>query len=670
MSGLPLCEFVNRRTLGMVAMSHQIRELEHVWIRMPDGVRLAARVWMPVQQGAYPAILEYIPYRRRDLVRARDEQNHPYFAEHGYVCLRVDMRGSGDSEGHMPDMYNSAELADARHLIDWIAAQPWCNGQVGMFGTSWGGTASLQAAVRAPNALKAVLANCATIDRFEDDIHWMGGCLLTDTIEWGATLPAILAAPPDAATVGEGWWRQWQQRLEQLTFPMQQWLGHGTRGIYWRQGSVRFAAHALSCPILAIGGWSDRYSNSVMPLVQQRPDICWGIVGPWGHHYPDQGEPGPAIGFQQLALQWWDHWLKGEGESVPQWPRLRLWRRQFDPPVDRLRQRNGDWIQFDDTDHEQERALFIGNGSLSQKRVTDTKGVHIPSSGVHGMAAGDTGYFGRVGGLPLDQATEDAESLCFDAQPLELALDIVGRVRIELDISSQQTPGLLVCRLCDVAPDRQSQLICRGVFNLALDEMLDNQLPHQPGDVRQITLRLPTTAYRLQPGHTLRLSLAGSYWPLVWPVNGDALVHGGVVRIPLQPDDMRPLRAQFPDVLDLPADKRWRRQADGLLERSCQQLDGGGVLYQWHQPATTTSFLDTESSVTTQTKATYTLPAPDQASPACRVDHQIEIRRPDGVAQLRSSAEVTGELKDIKISGSLSISWNSAEVYSRHWDDY
>ena len=130
--------------------------------------------WRPLGIGPVPALLETIPYRKADMVRARDERNHPFFAAHGYASIRVDMRGSGDSEGHMPDMYASDELADARHVIEWLAEQEWCDGRVGMFGTSWGGTAALQANIDAPAPLKAIIAVCATHDRFEDDIHQIG----------------------------------------------------------------------------------------------------------------------------------------------------------------------------------------------------------------------------------------------------------------------------------------------------------------------------------------------------------------------------------------------------------------------------------------------------------------------------------------------------------------
>ena len=324
-------------------------EIEHCWIPMRDGVRLSARLWLPQMpdDAPVPAILEYIPYRKRDMVRARDERKHPVFARHGYGCLRVDMRGTGQSEGLMADMYTQVELDDAVDVIDWIARQDWCDGGVGMFGTSWGGTASLQAAARRPEALKAIIAVCATNDRFNDDIHYMGGAVLNDTIEWGTTLPAILASPPDPKIAGPGWRDQWIARLDNLAFPLETWLSHRHRDAYWRHGSVSETPDAIACPVLAIGGWADRYSNTVMTLLADSPDLCWGVVGPWGHHYPDKGHPGPGISSQQLALRWWDRWLRDIDNGMDLEPRLTAWCQDYQTPRDLIDTRAGRWISED-----------------------------------------------------------------------------------------------------------------------------------------------------------------------------------------------------------------------------------------------------------------------------------------------------------------------------------
>lgn len=156
---------------------HETREIENVFIPMRDGARLAARLWMPVdaEQRPVPAVLEYIPYRKRDSSRARDDLNHPYLAGHGYVCARVDLRGSGDSDGVMVDEYREQEHEDAEDVIAWLAEQPWCDGSVGMMGISWGGFNSLQLAARRPPALKAVISASATDDLYVDNMHYMGG---------------------------------------------------------------------------------------------------------------------------------------------------------------------------------------------------------------------------------------------------------------------------------------------------------------------------------------------------------------------------------------------------------------------------------------------------------------------------------------------------------------
>src|SRR5690606_3503131 len=151
--------------------------IEHLEIPLPDGQRLAARVWLPqsARERPLPAILEYLPYRKRDLTRRRDDMNHGWCAGHGYVCVRLDMRGSGEADGVLRDQYREQELDDAVFAIEWIARQPWCDGRVGMMGISWGGFNALQVASLRPPALKAVISANSTDDLYRDNMHYMGG---------------------------------------------------------------------------------------------------------------------------------------------------------------------------------------------------------------------------------------------------------------------------------------------------------------------------------------------------------------------------------------------------------------------------------------------------------------------------------------------------------------
>nr|WP_263281390.1 CocE/NonD family hydrolase [Halotalea alkalilenta] len=132
---------------------HRVREIEHTLITLADGTRLAARIWLPedADEHPVPAILEYLPYRKRDGTAVRDELTHPWFAGHGYACVRVDMRGNGESDGLMHDEYLPQEQADALEVIEWIASQPWCDGKLGMMGISWGASMACRSQRSSPN---------------------------------------------------------------------------------------------------------------------------------------------------------------------------------------------------------------------------------------------------------------------------------------------------------------------------------------------------------------------------------------------------------------------------------------------------------------------------------------------------------------------------------------
>ena len=199
-----------------------IREIENCWIPLDDGTRLAARIWLPedAEQRPVPAILEYIPYRKRDFTAVGDSLTHPYFAGHGYASARVDIRGSGDSDGVLCDEYLAQEQDDALQVLRWLAEQPWCSGAVGMIGISWGGFSALQVAARRPPELKAIVTVCSTDDRYNDDVHYMGGCVLNDGVSWGSGLFTLIPRPPDPALVGERWREIWRERIEGATLPL------------------------------------------------------------------------------------------------------------------------------------------------------------------------------------------------------------------------------------------------------------------------------------------------------------------------------------------------------------------------------------------------------------------------------------------------------------------
>src|SRR5690606_1029269 len=327
----------------------EVTEIENQWIPMSDGTRLAARIWMPknAEREPVPAIVEYLPYRKRDFTAYRDSINHPYFAGHGYACIRVDLRGSGESDGVLTDEYLHTEWRDGLEVLRWIARQPWCTGDIGMMGVSWGGFNALQIAALAPPELKAVITLCSTDDRFADDVHHMGGCLLSENLSWASVMFSHNALPPDAALVGARWRTMWRNRLESNRAWLETWLRHQYRDAYWKHGSICEDYSAIECPVLAVSGWTDGYSNAVFRLMAGLECPRKGLIGPWGHTYPHMGVPGPTIGFLQEALRWWDQWLKERDTGVMDEPMLRVWMQDSVPPTTSYVERPGRWVAED-----------------------------------------------------------------------------------------------------------------------------------------------------------------------------------------------------------------------------------------------------------------------------------------------------------------------------------
>ncbi len=503
----------------------EIEDIPDMGITMPDGCRLSARVWRPVDalENPVPAILEHLPYRKRDGTSARDALTHPWFAKRGYACIRVDMRGNGDSEGLMKDEYTQQELDDAVAVIRWLAEQPWCSGSVGIMGISWGGFNSLQVAAMQPEPLKAIITLCSTADRYADDIHYKGGCLLNENLGWGATMWSYSSRAPDP-DLRQNWRELWLKRLEAEPFLPSVWLRHQTRDAYWQHGSVCEDFSAIHAATLAVGGWGDAYKNTVPWLVEKLDAPVKGIVGPWVHKYPHFAIPEPRIGFLQEALRWWDRWLKGLDTGVEDDPDYRAYVMDGVRPARWYHERPGRWIAeaqgatshlptvtFPLTD-----AGLGGGGPLSAR-------IRTPQT--CGMECGEYCAIWLGPDMPGDQRGDDALSACFDGAPLEADMDIVGAPKIRLRLSADKPQAQIAVRLNHLHPDGASTRITYGVLNLTHRNGHAKPEALNPGEVYDIELDLDHIAYRVPKGHRLRVAVSSAYWPLIWPSPETAELH-------------------------------------------------------------------------------------------------------------------------------------------------
>nr|WSZ15294.1 CocE/NonD family hydrolase [Streptomyces canus] len=643
---------------------------DDVRIPLPDGTLLYARVWRPLTPEPVPAILEYLPYRLTDWTAPRDWQRHPWYAGHGYASVRVDVRGHGNSEGVPGDEYSATELADGVEVVNWLAAQPWCDGRVGMFGISWGGFNSLQIAALAPEPLKAVVTVCSTDDRYDNDVHYMGGSVLAvDMHAWAATMLAFVSRPPDPLHVGDGWRDMWLGRLEQVDPFLHTWLDHQTRDAYWRHGSVCEDYGAIDAAVLAVGGWHDPYRDTVLRLVEHLPaERVRGLIGPWSHQYPDRGlPPGPAIGFLQETLRWWDEHLKGVDTGIMREPLLRAYVSDSHPPATVYDTLPGRWV---------------GEPTWPSPNVTTVSyGLQGPAVLVRspqhtGVDAGRFFPFGNDADLPPDQREEDARSACFEFAVGEETW-VLGRPRVRLRVTSEVSRGQVVARLCDVAPDGSSTLVTRGVLNLSARHGRDRAVPWEPGATQEVSFELNGIGHAFPPGHRIRLAVSSAYWPWIWPQPGSQAGFtlepaGSFLELPVrareassdiafeEPEQSEPLGVSHPATFDEPRPERLvvRDVAKGEWRLEVDPRYGGTRVYP-------DGLEFTEDAL-----ETYTIDENDPLSARTRSDWSIRLHRPELAweATVRTRSEITCDGTDFHASNEVVCTDGGEVVFHRTWE--
>lgn len=482
---------------------------EEAWIDMPDGVRLAATLYLPEEgEGPWPAILEYLPYRKDDWTLRRDLTLYPYLVDRGYVGARVDIRGTGRSEGRLPDgEYSDRELEDGEAVIAWLATRPWSNGAVGMWGISWGGFNAIQLAVRRPPALKAIVAVDASDDLFHLDIHYIDGIWHLDEYEIGIDLTNGLTRAPEFPTDDASLADRFDTEPWLLS-----WLRHQRDGPFWRRGSLAPGYERLRVPALLVGGLLDGYRDSVPRMLEHVPAPVRAIVGPWNHSYPHDATPGPEIEWRGEVVRWFDRWLRGA--DVPdEEPRLAVYLRSWHPPDPDLDEVPGWWRAEDwPVEGSEERVLHLGHGgtlTLVPGGDCVDRLPYVPSAGAEAGA-----WWGE---LPVDQAPLDATCLVYETDPLLEDVAIIGFPMARLRAAVNAPLAHFIARLSDAAPDGRVTLVTGGALNGAHRRSAERPEAFEPGVADDLVVPMRFTSWVFPRGHRIRLAVSNHLWPMLWP---------------------------------------------------------------------------------------------------------------------------------------------------------
>ncbi len=661
----------------ITAFPEKVRVMEHEWIPLSDGTHLAAKIWIPesAEQNPVPAILEYIPYRKRDFEAVSDSINHGYFAGHGYACLRVDLRGAGESEGVLRDEYLRQEQDDGLELLTWIGKQPWCNGSIGMMGISWGGFNSLQIAALQPPELKAIITVCSTDDRYADDVHYMGGCLLGDNLSWASTMFAYNSCPPDPALAGDKWKKMWFDRLEGSGLWLKTWLEHQHRDGYWKHGSVCEDFSAIQCPVMAVSGWADGYTNAVFRLLSGLHVPRKGLIGPWSHKYPHFGIPGPAVGFLQESIRWWDKWLKGKDTGIMEEPMLRVWMQDSVPPSTLYKERPGRWVAEQEWPSEkiniQKYHLHPGH-DLLENAPTENGTMTIQSPLSVGLFAGKWCSYAAPPDLPHDQREEDGGALIFETSPLEAPIEIMGAPLLNLEFSSGEPVAMVAVRLSDVARDDKATRVTYGLLNLC--HRNSHEFPEwlEQGKKYKVQIPLNHIAQSFPSGNRIRLSISTSYWPLAWPPPKPVrlTVHTGnsnldlPIRKPQNTDqNLRPFEKPegAPEVSTKqlePQNHKWRVIRDLAEEESTMEviIDNGTIYFE-----------DIDWKVTNQAKEWYSFQRDSFTSVRGETLWNRRFQRGAWSVEIVTRTVLTSSETHFRLHAELDA-WDKDErVFSKNW---
>jgi uncharacterized protein len=648
--------------------------IENEWITLEDGTKLAVRLWMPQGAGRVPVVMEYLPYRKGDVTRSRDAPTGRYLAEHGIAFARVDIRGTGNSDGVLGGEYTVQQQTDAVEVIGWLSRQTWSNGAVGMRGKSWGGFAALQVAALAPPPLKAIMPCCFSDNQYTDDAHFYGGALSNPNFYWGAFFQNVMASPPDPAIVGEHWREMWLERLESLPPSLADWTSHQRFDEHWKIASVAVDYRRVKCPVYAVGALVDHYldvTGRVMAHLEV-PRKC--LIGPWAHNWPDGGDPGPSLDWVSEEVRWWEHWLKGVPTGIMDEPMFRVFIRDRTAVEVYPQDTPGHWAAEDiwPSPRVQPTTFFLNPDGLSETPGEQTE-LCVRGDTLIGMLHGEPDAFFFPEDLPQEQSPDDAQSLVFESRPLVSDLEVVGNPMLKVRVSADAVCAKIAVRLMEVTPEGRSWMVGSGLLNLTHRESHEHPEPLEPGRRYDVDVPLSFTSQRFKSGCRLRVALSENLWPLAWPSPRIATLTVTTCRSKL----ILPVRSPKP-IEDAPRVAIVRNvvadgeiiNARGAVQVSRERLNSQGwaSVKKVFAPLTTSS-PDTATHITRGwTRAELTMKVGDPNS--CRWSGEFATRLYRGTwdTTVVAGFEVTSTAEKFIVKESVRATEAEEVVFERQWE--
>ena len=666
----------------------------HWDVRLPmrDGVELSANIWRPVDADTepVPAILELIPYGKDNWRRNADTRRGEWFAARGYALVRVDVRGTGSSGGLALDEYSEAETEDGVEAVAWVAGQPWCTGAVGMWGISYGAFTAIQVAKRRPPALKAIAPFQGTDDRYRTDVHVIGGCLTASELsQYAVSQVAMNAMPPDAAFRGEAWLDEWRTRLDATPPWLFEWLRQQTDGPYWRPGSLAPDYDSIEAAILNVGGWCDAYVDAALRMQSRCAAPSRTIVGNWVHGWPHDSPPGPNLDELHEVVRFFDRWLKGVGNGADDEPALIWFERDYADPEPFPEAWPGRWRATTAFPHPATREIswaFTGGsqplvgGLVAGGGADGTGGVdryrHRATVGTRGSLSWGAG--GEPNGLARDLRPDESLGPTYTTEPLEAPVSVLGEPVVVLHLAVDAPVATAVVRLSDVAPDGTSSWVSSGILNLTHRRSDTDPEPLIPGRVEEVRVPLRHAGYRFAPGHRLRVSVASSAWPVVWPSPYPAtleLHHGPATPsrliLPVVPDAGGGGDAAVPAFKTTPPDvravgeegatadePRWRIEEDVIADTTTVTIHDGGedVL---------------EDGRRLYAAETLRLTASDRDPAIATMDARVVYRWTDGgrLIEIHADSVQTSDVDAFDLSIALTVDLDGERFFARTWHE-